>query len=308
MTQQWRLLAVHAHPDDEASKGAATAARYVKEGAEVMVVTCTGGERGDLLNPRAAAEVEQYGMVEVRRQEMANAARALGVQHRWLGFEDSGYPAHLDGGEVEPLPEGSFADLPLKTVTAPLVQIIREFRPHVMTTYDEKGGYPHPDHIRTHEIAMEAFTGAADLDRYPGGEPWQPAKLYYNMTFHKARVLAMHEAMRGREINSPFADWVERWRDRPDDAWRITTRVPVADFFPARDEALRAHRTQVDPDGMWFAMPRDLEREIWPTEDFQLAISRVPTSLPENDLFAGLRDADSPAMPTPAMSSEGRDR
>jgi mycothiol S-conjugate amidase len=289
VTEQWRLLAVHAHPDDEASKGAATMARYAKEGAEVLVVTCTGGERGDLLNEAAAADVDALGMVEVRRREMSNAVAALGVQHRWLGFEDSGYPAHLDGGEVEPLPEGCFADLPLQTVAAPLVEIVREFRPHVMTTYDEKGGYPHPDHIRTHEVAMEAFTGASDLDRYPGGNPWQPEKLYYNMTFHRARVFAMHQAMLDRSIESPFTEWVQRWEERPDDAWRITTQVPVADFFSARDEALLAHRTQVDPSGMWFAMPRDIEREIWPTEDFQLAISRVPTSLPEDDLFAGLR-------------------
>lgn len=289
MTEQLRLLAVHAHPDDEASKGAATMARYVKEGVEVMVATCTGGERGDLLNPAAAADVDELGMVEVRRREMAQAVAALGVDHRWLGFVDSGYPAHLDGGEVEPLPPGCFADLPLETAAAPLVALIREFRPHVVTTYDEKGGYPHPDHIRTHEIAMMAFEHADDLERFPGGEPWQPLKMYYNMTFHKARVEAMHAAMLDAGVESPFTEWVERWRERPDDAWRITTRIPVADYFGYRDDALLAHRTQVDPSGMWFAMPRDLEREIWPTEDFQLAISRIPTALPEDDLFAGIR-------------------
>lgn len=290
MTEQLRLLAVHAHPDDEASKGAATMARYVKEGADVMVVTCTGGERGDLLNPAAAADVEELGMIEVRQREMAAAAQALGVQHRWLGFVDSGYPAHLDGGEVEPLPPGCFADLGLQAASAPLVELVREFRPHVMTTYDENGGYPHPDHIRTHEVAMEAFTFADDLQRYPGGEPWRPLKLYYNMTFHRARVEAMHAAMLDAGVDSPFTEWIERWADRPDDAWRITTRVPVVDYFGARDEALLAHRTQVDPNGMWFAMPRDLEREVWPTEDFQLAISRIPTELPEDDLFAGVRE------------------
>lgn len=292
MTEQLRLLAVHAHPDDEASKGAATMARYVKEGVDVMVATCTGGERGDLLNPAAAADIEELGMDEVRRREMAASAQALGVQHRWLGFIDSGYPAHLDGGDVEPLPSGCFADLPLANASAPLVELVREFRPHVITTYDENGGYPHPDHIRTHEIAMEAFTFADDLQRYPGGEPWRPLKLYYNMTFHRARVEAMHAAMLAAGVESPFAEWIERWSDRPDDAWRITTRVPVADYFGHRDEALLAHRTQVDPNGMWFAMPRDLERQVWPTEDFQLAISRIPTSLPEDDLFAGVRDAE----------------
>ena len=290
VTEQLRLLAVHAHPDDEASKGAATMARYVKEGAEVLVVTCTGGERGDLLNPRAQADIDEFGMTEVRRREMAAAVEALGVHHRWLGFEDSGYPAHLDGGEVEPLPAGCFADIPLDEAVAPLVAIVREFRPHVMTTYDENGGYPHPDHIRTHEIALEAFLAAGDPTRYPGGQPWQPLKLYYNMTFHRARVHALHHGMLDAGVESPYAEWIERWQDRPDDAWRITTRVAVPEFFGHRDEALLAHRTQVDPEGMWFAMPRDLEREVWPTEDFQLAISRVPVDIPEDDLFSGIRD------------------
>jgi mycothiol S-conjugate amidase len=104
----------------------------------------------------------------------------------------------------------------------------------------------------------------------------------------------MHSAILGAGIESPFGEWIERWSERPDDAWRITTRVPVVDFFGHRDEALLAHRTQVDPDGMWFAMPRDLEREVWPTEDFQLAISRVPTRIPEDDLFAGIREMSTP--------------
>jgi mycothiol S-conjugate amidase len=284
-------MAVHAHPDDESSKGAATMARYVAEGVDVLVVSCTGGERGDILNPAAQNDVDEFGLLEVRRREMAAAVEVLGVRHAWLGFEDSGYPAHLDGGEEEPLPPGCFADLPLETVAAPLVALVREFRPHVMTTYDEHGGYPHPDHIRCHEVSMEAFTAAADPARYPGGEPWQTAKLYYNMTFHKARVVALHEALVGAGIESPYAEWLEHWEDRPEDAHRVTTRVPVAEYFTVRDDALRAHRTQVDPEGMWFAVPRDLEREVWPTEDFELAVSHVPSTIPESDLFAGIRGA-----------------
>lgn len=294
MTQPLRLMAVHAHPDDEASKGAATMARYVKEGVEVLVVTCTGGERGDVLNPAAAADVAEFGMEEIRRREMAAAVSALGVDHHWLGFEDSGYPAHLDGGEVEPLPPGTFADLALEEVSAPLVALVRKFRPHVMTTYDEHGGYPHPDHIRTHEVAWEAFHESGNVDKYPGGEPWQPAKLYYNMTFHRGRVLALHRAMLEAGIESPYTTWIERWKDRPDDSWRVTTRVVVDDFLDARDDALRAHRTQVDPAGMWFAVPRDLERQVWSTEDFELAVSHVPTETPEDDLFTGLRGSSWP--------------
>jgi len=282
-------MAVHAHPDDESSKGAATMARYVKEGVEVLVVTCTGGERGDVLNAAAQSEVDELGIAEVRRREMAEAARILGVSHAWLGFEDSGYP---EGDPKPPLPQGCFADLPLDVASAPLVALVRSFRPHVMTTYDENGGYPHPDHIRCHEVAMEAFTRAGDIDAYPGtGEPWRPLKLYYNLTFHKARVTAFHEALIGAGLESPYGSWLEEWEG--DDSHRVTTRIDVDDYFPVRDDALRAHRTQVDPDGMWFAVPLDMQREIWPTEDFQLAISHVPASaeVPESDLFAGIREA-----------------
>lgn len=280
-----RLLAVHAHPDDESSKGAATTAHYVNEGVEVMVVTCTGGERGDVLHEAAQPDVDAHGLQEVRRREMAEAVRILGVRHEWLGWEDSGYP---EGDPKPPLPEGCFADLPLEVVSAPLVALVRDFRPHVMTTYDENGGYPHPDHIRCHEVAMEAFTKSADAEAYPGtGTPWQTAKLYYNMTFHKARVMTFHEALVAAGKESPYDEWLQGWEG--DDAHRVTTRVPVADYFPVRDEALLAHRTQVDPAGMWFAVPTAMQQEVWPTEDFQLAISHVPTELPESDLFAGLR-------------------
>jgi mycothiol S-conjugate amidase len=282
-----RLLAVHAHPDDESSKGAASTARYVAEGVEVMVATCTGGERGDVLNPKL--EVTEADLPSVRRQEMARAAEILGIQHAWLGFEDSGFP---EGDPRPPLPAGCFADLPLEQVSAPLVALVRQFRPHVITTYDEHGGYPHPDHIRTHEVSVEAFDAASDPDRYPGtGEPWTPLKLYYHMTFHKARLMAEHEALLGAGIESPYGEWLDDWEDRPHDAERLTTLVPCADYFDVRREALRAHATQIDPDGQWFAVPLDLQRTVWPTEDFQLARSRVaPAVLPETDLFTGVRE------------------
>src|SRR5690349_22407182 len=132
-----RLLTVHAHPDDESSKGAATMARYVAEGHDVMVVTCTGGEAGSILNPAMDRPEVLENMAEIRRAEMARAAEILGVTHRWLGFVDSGLP---EGDPKPPLPEGSFALVPLEEATAPLVALIREFRPHVLITYDENGG------------------------------------------------------------------------------------------------------------------------------------------------------------------------
>ncbi len=284
-----RLMAVHAHPDDESSKGAATTARYVADGVEVLVVTCTGGERGDVLNPKhPPVEADLDAMRAVRREEMAAAAAALGVGQRWLGFTDSGLP---EGYPDAPVPEGSFASLPLEEAAAPLVAAVREFRPHVMTTYDPAGGYPHPDHIMCHKVSVEAFEAAGDPDRYPGtGEPWEVAKLYYNHSFSIARARAMHEALVAAGLHSPMGEWIESREAREITERPVTTHVECADFFAHRDAALRAHATQIDPDGWFFMVPRDIETATWTTEEYELAESRVPTDIPEDDLFAGLRE------------------
>ncbi len=281
-------MAVHAHPDDESSKGAATMARYVSEGVEVMVVTCTGGERGDVLNPAVQPLVDELGLHEVRQREMARAAEILGVQHAWLGFEDSGFP---EGDPLPPLPDGCFAATPLEVSVPPLVRLIRAFRPQVVTTYDENGGYPHPDHVRCHEVTMAAVAEAADPAAHPElGDPWQVAKVYYNHQFSRGRVTSLHLAMIDADLDSPYHDWVKDIERRPDDSARITTKVPVAEWFTVRDDALRAHATQIEPDGRWFAVPLEVQQAVWPTEDFELAVSTIETSLPEDDLFAGLRE------------------
>jgi mycothiol S-conjugate amidase len=282
-----RLLCVHAHPDDESSKGAATMARYVSEGADVMVVTCTGGEAGSVLNPAMDRPDVRENLPEVRRGEMERARQILGVRQEWLGFKDSGLP---EGDPPPPLPEGCFALVPVEEAAKPLVRILREFRPQVVVTYDENGGYPHPDHIQTHKISMAAIEAAADPERHPElGEPWQVLKVYYVMGMHKNRITRLHEAMLERGLESPYAEWLKRWEDRPDDENRITTRVPCAEWFPVRDRALLAHATQVDPNGMWFRVPMSLQQEAWPTEDYQLVSSKVEVGpLPENDLFAGI--------------------
>jgi mycothiol S-conjugate amidase len=289
VTSPLRLMAVHAHPDDESSKGAATTAMYASEGVEVLVVTCTGGERGDVLNALAQAAVDERGVAAVRREEMASAAEVLGVRHAWLGFEDSGFP---QGDPLPPLPQGCFAALPLEETVGPLVALIREFRPLVITTYDEKGGYPHPDHIRTHEVTIAAVEAAADPDYRPGlgGEAWDVRKVYYNLQFTKGRIEALHLAMIDAELESPFRSWFKNWEDRPDDSGRVTTQIPVSEWFEVRDRALLAHRTQIDPQSNWFAVPLEFERAAWPTEDFQLVRSLIQTQFPEDDLFAGLRD------------------
>ncbi|MCP3798693.1 mycothiol conjugate amidase Mca [Allokutzneria sp. A3M-2-11 16] len=289
MAEKLRLMTVHAHPDDESSKGAATTARYVAEGHEVMVVTCTGGERGSILNPAMERPEVEANMGEVRRGEMARAAEILGVQHRWLGFIDSGFP---EGDPLPPLPEDCFALVPLEVSTEELVRVVREFRPHVIITYDENGGYPHPDHIRCHEVSVAAFDAAGDPDRFPdAGEPWQPLKLYYSHGFSRAKMTKFHEALLARDGESPYGEWLERWAaDRPDVMERVTTQVECGAYFQQRDDALIAHATQIDPTSRWFAMPRDLERELWSTEEYELARSLVDTTLPEDDLFTGVHE------------------
>ena len=194
-----RLMAVHAHPDDESSKGAAAMARYAREGARVMVVTLTGGERGDILNPAMDLPEVHGRMADIRRDEMARAAEILGVEHRWLGFVDSGLP---EGDPPPPLPQGCFALEPMELPVEALVRQIREFKPHVLTTYDENGGYPHPDHIRCHQVSVAAYEAAADHRLHTdAGEPWGPLKLYYNHGFLRQRMQVLQDefAKHGKE-------------------------------------------------------------------------------------------------------------
>ncbi|MEB3366082.1 mycothiol conjugate amidase Mca [Saccharopolyspora mangrovi] len=290
MADKLRLMTVHAHPDDESSKGAATTARYAAEGHEVMVVTCTGGEAGSILNPAMDRPEVVANLSEVRREEMAKAAEILGVQHRWLGFVDSGLP---EGDPLPPLPDGVFATVPVEESTRELVKVVREFRPHVVITYDENGGYPHPDHIRCHEISVAAFDAAGDPDLYQGtGEPWQPLKLYYSHGFSRKRMQLFHESLLAEGKESPWTDWLKRWdeQNRPDPDDRVTTRVPCGEYFEKRDDALRAHATQIDPTSRWFAVSCDVQRELWPTEDYELVRSLVDTTLPEDDLFDGVQE------------------
>ncbi|WP_124054205.1 mycothiol conjugate amidase Mca [Arcanobacterium ihumii] len=284
LTDERRLMAIHAHPDDESSKGAGMMAKYATTG-RVRVVTMTGGERGDILNPNLLhlAEEIMANISDVRRAEMHAAADALGIEHTWLGFVDSGLP---EGDPLPPLPEGSFAAIDLDEPVRRLVREIREFRPQVVTTYDENGGYPHPDHIRTHEVTMAAVAAASNPDQYPDeGEPWRVLKVYYDVSFSLPRLTELHNAMVDRGVESPFGGWIERRKDTP--AKKVDARVRVDKYFPQRDAALRAHATQIDPNGFFFATPRDLEAETWPWEEFTLAISHVgKVADVEADLFA----------------------
>jgi mycothiol S-conjugate amidase len=284
-----RLMAVHAHPDDESSKGAATLARYADDGHRVLVVTLTGGERGEILNPAMDLPDVHGHIAEIRRDEMAKAAEILGVEHTWLGFVDSGLPK---GDPPPPLPEDCFALVPLEVSIAALVRVIREFRPHVMTTYDENGGYPHPDHIRCHQVSIGAYEAAGDHARFPdAGEPWDVSKLYYVHGFLRKRMQLLQDEFAKRGEEGPFGKWLAYWDPQHDPfESRVTTRVECSAYFSQRDDALRAHATQIDPNAEFFAAPLSWQQRLWPTEEFELARSRVPAVLPEDDLFAGIEN------------------
>ena len=285
-----RLMAVHAHPDDESSKGAATYAYYLDRGVEVMVVSCTGGERGSILNESLAERRHaERDMAGLRRYEMAAAQKVVGFEHRWLGYADSGLP-----DEGEPLPANAFATIPVEISAEPLVRLIRDFKPQVLLTYDENGGYPHPDHIRTHEISVRALEAASDAAAYPdAGEPWSVSKLYYDRIFSYQRMKAVYDEIVATDPDSPLITSMTELRSwMKESPFLATTQVPAGAFFEVRDNALRAHASQVSPDSQFFFWPNELQLKAWPFEDYQLISSKVETTMPEADLFAGIEDDD----------------
>src|SRR3954466_14847055 len=213
------LLQVHAHPDDEASKGAGTTAKYAAEGVHNVLVCCTGGEAGDILNPAVEHPGTPAAMHELRMAELRESVRVLGYESlHLLGYHDSGMP----DTETNARPD-NFANAPLDEAVGRLVAIIRDERPQVIVTYaDDREFYPHPDHIRVHEISLPAFDAAGDPERFPdAGEPWQPSKLYYT-GWSARRVRALHEVYIERGEESPYAAWFERGFDESKDT-RFTT-------------------------------------------------------------------------------------
>lgn len=284
MTAPFCLLTVHAHPDDEASKGAGTVAKYKAEGVRTVLVCCTGGEEGEILNPAMDRPEVTENLGAVRRAELDAAAAAIGYDEVvMLGYRDSGM---LDS-EANARPE-AFANAPLDESVGRLVEIIRRERPQVIITYnDDQAGYPHPDHLMVHDISIPAFEQAGNPDWRPElGAPWQPAKLYYTV-WARRRIEQMHAKMLELRIESPFTD---EWFDRPSHDHRITTSIPIDDHAHVRRDALLAHATQIDPTSpFWFGLPPEVERTIHPFDDYVRARSHVDAPTPEDDLFAGLR-------------------
>ena len=280
-----RLLTVHAHPDDESSKGASTVARYRAEGIPSTLVCCTGGEAGDILNPAMDRPEVRARIAEVRMEELAQATGIIGYETvELLGYHDSGMPDTPENARAD-----NFWNAPLDEAVEKLVRIIRRDRPQVIVTYgDDQRHYQHPDHLKVHDITLPAFDRAADPGWYPdAGEPWQPLKLYYS-EWSRTRIMNLHAKYLELGLESPFAQWMERIDedDRPD---RITTRVPIAEHYEVREKALLAHATQIDPnESFWFGLPTEVARDAHPYDDYVLARSLVPTEVPEDDLFAGV--------------------
>lgn len=277
------ILTVHAHPDDESSKGAGTIAKYSDAGVRSVLVCCTGGEEGDILNPAMDRPEIKDNIEAVRREELALAAKIIGYHEvHYLGYRDSGMP----DSEANARPE-CFANAPEDEAVERLVRIIRAERPQVIVTYpDDQKGYRHPDHLRVYDITIPAWEAAGDPERFPdAGKPWTPLKLYYT-TWSKARIEALHALYGELELESPYT---EDWFKRPSQDHRITTKVDVEPFYRRRSDALLAHATQVDPESkFWFGLPQDRAAAAYPYDDYILAHDRTGTVTPESDVFAGV--------------------
>ncbi len=294
VSEELCLLTVHAHPDDESSKGAGTVAWYHAHGVRTVLVCCTGGEEGDVLNPAMDTPEVRARIPELRREELARAAAVIGYDEVvWLGYRDSG----MAGTPANDHPD-CFARAPLEEATERLVAVVRRTRPRVMVVYgEEQSSYPHPDHLRVHEVGVAAFEAAGDPGRYPqAGPAHQPDKLYY--TVHAAaRFRELHQAFVERGLESPFDEaWRKRWegvREEP-----VTTSIDVSSVTDVRRRALLAHATQVDPASrFWFGLPPEVMDTIHPTDDYRLArlgtAPREPVvwpadAPPETDLFSGV--------------------
>jgi mycothiol S-conjugate amidase len=279
------LLAIHAHPDDESSKGAGTMAHYADQGVRVILACATDGAEGEILNPHMDKPGIKERMLELRKAELETACDLLRVAKIYhLGYRDSGMPESVANEHPD-----AFWNADPEEAVGKLVEIIRREKPQVVLSYDESRGYEHPDHVRVHQWGRQAFEEAGDPSKHPDkGDPWAPSKLYYFATFTKQRMRILHDAASAEGIESPYAGWLENWDSMGLVDPEVTAQIDVADFIEVRSKALLAHATQIDPDSFWFAIPDEMVRRFYPWEDYTLVSSVVDTTMPESDLFAGL--------------------
>lgn len=300
MAARHSLMTVHAHPDDETISTGGVMARYAAEGHRVICVTCTGGEHGEIVVPELDTPENHARLAEIRRKELARALAHLGpIDHHWLGYIDSGMM-----GTPENDAPGSFWGADSDEAVGRLVALVRRLRPQVIASYNDFGGYGHPDHIRAALTAKRAFERAGDPGAYPeqlreeGLDVWQPYKLYETV-LDIARRQEFQDLLRERGVQTwwtPPEDETDEQRQEREGHLRrmveaqgpVTTRVPIVDVMDRKVAAMREHITQFRADGFFLALSADDWRTIQPTEDFTLLVSTVGVRLPEDDLFAGV--------------------
>ncbi|HYA01423.1 MAG TPA: N-acetyl-1-D-myo-inositol-2-amino-2-deoxy-alpha-D-glucopyranoside deacetylase [Candidatus Binatia bacterium] len=284
-----RLLTVHAHPDDETITMGGLLAQCADRGVATSVVCCTDGKVATIFDPEYAANEPEIRprLKEIRADELRRACQILGVSEvNFLDYGDSG----MAGTDTNNLP-GAFWQVDMDEAVRRVVAHIRRFRPHVVVTYDSNGGYGHPDHIQAHRVTLLAVEAAYHA-LYPElGPSWRVSKLYYT-AFPLSEARRAVEMARVAGMKPPFGE------TDPDalefitpDEW-VTTVVNVRDQLARKREALLAHRSQLTEDFALLSVPEAVLREHFFNEHYQLVVSRVPTALPESDVFAGVVEAE----------------
>jgi N-acetyl-1-D-myo-inositol-2-amino-2-deoxy-alpha-D-glucopyranoside deacetylase len=286
-----RLLLVHAHPDDETIGTGATMAKYASEGALVTLITCTLGEEGEILVPELAhlAADRDGGLGEYRIGELSAAMVALGVtDHRFLGGAGRWRDSGMMGTPANDRPD-AFWHADLDEAVGELVRVIREVQPQVVVSYDDNGGYGHPDHIQAHRVAVMAFDAAGDPARFPDiGAPWQPSK-FYEVVVPVSMLRTAFEALRAMGEEAPFGvtSPAELPFGVPDE--QVTTAIDARPYLDAKLAAMRAYRTQIAVDGHFFALSNDVGQGVFGLEHFRWSRGAVaPADSAETDLFAGV--------------------
>lgn len=280
-----RLLAIHAHPDDECIVTGGVLADSVARGYRTKVLTCTDGRRGEVVDPEMDAEAIAPILHEVRAQELANAMAILGgVEFEFLGYHDSGMIG--DDGNADP---DTFWQANLDEAIGRVVKVLREFKPDVVLLYDPYGGYGHPDHIQAHRVGTLAVEAAAVGALYPElGPAWDVPKTY-QAAFTKDRIAWVTKELIDRGLGSPWGEATD-----PNDILVgvhedvVTTRVDVRPHLEKKLNALRAHASQVSEESHFFNLPSDLEQEFYGYEYFRLVRAAHFPNRRETDVFEDL--------------------
>jgi N-acetyl-1-D-myo-inositol-2-amino-2-deoxy-alpha-D-glucopyranoside deacetylase len=283
MDNGFRLMAVHAHCDDETITMGGTLAAYADRGVKTCVVCCTDGKLATIVDPNMPEETTRPRLAEIREAELREACRILKVDEvEFLRYGDSG----MAGAPTNQLP-GAFWMAPVDEAVGKVVAQIRRFRPHVVVTYDGNGGYGHPDHIQTHRVTLLAVEAARLLPMYKdAGEPWRVEKLYYT-AFPRSQFDRMVAMAKEAGVEPPFGDTSPDEMEFLTPDAEVTTSVDGVSVIGRKRDALRAHRSQISEDWPQLSMPDDVLRQF-ADEYFQLVISRKPAVVPETDLFAGI--------------------